>query len=504
MIRSYRHIITTLWALGALAFSCPAVRSDVVDSTPQSLLINGGFGKHPGGKVSSWTPLSVETREAIGSENGQPYLRLTCANISSKCGIQQKIVIRPEWSRILVRGFIRVNHLTPDQKYGAAVGLAWRIKGADELNSVPVSHWNSTTDGWVEINQILDPPAGADQLIITPQISGATGTTDFRQLRVDALVQTFDDEFQGTTLDTTKWSPSDTDHLLYTPGIEYLSPDHVIVGNGQVTFHGDKVAHNGYQWQSGEIRSVGKFQQKFGYWEFKMKIPTCMGAWPAAYLLKYDDSWPPEIDVQEDTGNEIATIHQTNHYADDYGRHQMSTVNFPASELDLTTWHTYAICWEQGELAWYIDNVYRGSTGEPDADVSNVPMYIRINLGIGDWGGDPNGGTWPQDLLLKYARVYQLNNLPLPLYPEPSVETTLPNGTVTLSALSCNPMTDATATWTLAEGPAAASIENPHLLTTKAVLTKPGMYRFNIKVSKGLSMASRDLLVYVNPSIERQ
>ena len=104
----------------------------------------------------------------------------------------------------------------------------------------------------------------------------------------------------------------------------------------------------------------------------------------------------------------------------------------------------------------------------------------------------------------KFVHAYQRNDMPLPLYPEPSVEITLPTHSATLSAISCNAMTGATAKWTQVEGPSQANIENPNTLTTTATFTKSGMYRFNITVAKGASTNCRDLLVFVNPGPGRQ
>jgi beta-glucanase (GH16 family) len=235
-----------------------------------------------------------------------------------------------------------------------------------------------------------------------------------------------------------------------------------------------------------------------------MKAPNTMGTWPAIYLLQWDDYWPPEIDVMEATGRVGNRVFANNHCVDDYGRVWHSDVNIPPDGLDRRDWHTYAICWEPGRLAWYIDGVYKGTTRPVEVPPPSVPMYIRLNLAVGSWGGDLSQAVWPTDMDVDLMRVYQRADLPLPLYPERSIETTLPAGTVTLSAITCNPLTAATVKWTLAEGPSGATIQNPDALVTQATVTKPGMYRFNVNVTKGSSTASRDLLVYVNPSLERQ
>ncbi|MDR3707510.1 MAG: family 16 glycosylhydrolase [Capsulimonadaceae bacterium] len=469
-------------------------------------LVNGSFAQRElDESLSGWTPSPRGFQVATRTEDGQALATITCDNPAAPCGLTQTVAIRPEWSKLLVRGYVRVNqmHKASDAPADAAarVDLSWNTKAAGRRTPAATQRWTDPTNGWVEVNQLLDVPTGKDQLIVTIEIFGAKGSVDARAFSVTGWVMTFDDEFDGTAIDTTRWTPTDGDHIVFSPGIQYFNPDHVIVAHGLARFHADNTPHGAYQFQSGEIRSADKFQQLYGFWEFRLKLPTTEGTWPAVYLLRWDDAWPPEIDLCESTGRDMKTVYETNHFADDYGRHGASSVNFPQGDLDRSQWHTYAICWEPGALAWYLDGVYKGTTRPPEGRISEVPMYIRFNLAVSGWGGDPSKTPWPTDMECDFARVYQRADLPLPVYAEPSQEVTLPNSTVQLNAISCNPMKGFAATWTLAEGPASATIQAPHALITKARFAKPGMYRFTLTVTKGVSTASRDVLVYVNPSL---
>jgi len=461
-------IFAILYVLHALLLA-PAI---VQASEQSNLLTNGSF--------------------ALTNPTGSPEWR----------GPEQTVALRPEWARLLIRGSLRVTKMDSDKaatQAGACVDLAWRMMTTGQRVHASSPTWQNPTGGWVEINQLLDIPKGADQLIVTPQIARAAGSADFRDLSVVAWVTTFDDEFGGDALDTSRWTPTDTNQIEFAPGIQYFSPDHVIVKDGMARFHADNKPQNGRQYQSGEIRSVAKFQQLYGFWEFRVKIPYSIAMWPAAYLLKWDDGWPPEVDIMESSVAWGPRVVETNHFANDYGKHGDSHVNFPSDGIDREAWHTYAICWEPGAMAWYFDNIYRGTTQEPDARIPDVPMYIRMNLAITSWEGDPSTASWPKNMDCDYVRIYQRSDLSLPLHLEPSQEITLPTKSVTLSAISCNPMTLAKAKWSLLDGPGGATIQNPNALTTKATFSRPGMYRFNLTVAEGASCASRDLLVFVNP-----
>jgi len=485
----------TMWALLLASLAGRAV-----GSAPNNLLSNGSFTvREVNGSLASWTPIPASLKETTTTEDGQTLFTLKAADSHGQSGIQQAISVQPQWSRMLVRGYVRV------RQAGASVDLAWRMKNTGQRVQAALPAWPDPTGGWVEINQLLTIPPDADQLIVTPQTTGAAGSADFRCLSVVAWVLTFDDEFDGSSVDSSRWTPTDTDHIQFQPGTEYFAPEHVTVANGVARFRAEHKPREGYEYQAGEIRTIGKFQQLYGYWEFRVRYPMTEGVWPAGYLLKDNDAWPPEIDIMESFGNVAnQTVIESNHWADDYGRHTYSQVNFPATTIDRTTWHTYAICWEPESVAWYFDDVYKGTTGPPKAHASKDPMYLRFNMAITKSYGDMAKSKWPQDMECKFVHAYQRNDMPLPLYPEPSVEITLPANSATLSAISCNPMTGATAKWTQLEGPSQANIENPNALTSKATFSKSGMYRFNITVAKGASTNSRDLLVFVNPGPGRQ
>lgn len=491
-----------------------------IAAPPANLLANGAFKQRSAaGAPAGWESISPGSRAHIDDEDGEGVLTVQGATAKAPGGVRQAIAVRPEWAKVIVRGWARsgqMARLDPASPSGMSVEFAWRMKAGGEPVRAAQLWWPHSGLDWAQVNQLLDVPAGAAQLTVTAEVVNATGSASFRGLTAVAWVQTFDDEFDGTSVDTTRWTPSEGNDLVYAPGEQYFAPDHVIVKDGIVTMHADQTSHKAYKprppldgnyantlygdyrYESGELRTVGRFQQLYGFWEFRLKIPLTMGTWPAVYLLKWDDGWPPEIDVCESSGKVTDTILQTNVYNDDYGKMMRSWSNLPPSDVDRSQWRTYAVAWEPDAITWYIDGQFKGVTRMPDAGISNVPMYIRMNLAVGTFGGDPKAGIWPQDMLCDFARVYQRHDLPLPLYPEASQQITLPVNTATLSAIGCNPMTGCAARWTLVDGPGPVSIEHPDRIETKATFTKPGMYRFKVRLTRGESAASRELLVYVN------
>ena len=121
----------------------------------------------------------------------------------------------------------------------------------------------------------------------------------------------FDDEFNGASLDTTKWNL----YLPWTNGITNDNRYHDTNGNylsymmpDDVSFPGDGTIHlttqkrnetvNGhtFNYTEGMITSSQHLTYAYGYAEIRAKLPTGPGNWDAFWMT---NGWPPEDDVME-------------------------------------------------------------------------------------------------------------------------------------------------------------------------------------------------------------
>jgi beta-glucanase (GH16 family) len=218
---------------------------------------------------------------------------------------------------------------------------------------------------------------------------------------------TFDDEFKGNKLDTSKWIDSYPDGVrTHSNGEqEYYAPDGYRVHNGHLELIAERRSMGGMPYTSGIVTTYGKFAQEYGWFEIRAKFPKGKGLWPAFWLLPADKSWPPEIDVLEILGHQPNKVYMTNHYVGEDSSHVGDGGNFVGPDFS-AAYHTFALQWTPTALTWYVDGVPRFRTTR---HVPHVPMYLLVNLAVGGyWPGMPDDTThFPAIMYVKYVRVYQ-------------------------------------------------------------------------------------------------
>ena len=171
---------------------------------------------------------------------------------------------------------------------------------------------------------------------------------------------------------------------------------------------------------SARLKTAGKFSQKYGRFEARIKIPQGQGIWPAFWMLGDDTDkigWPKsgEIDIMENIGKEPATVHGTIHgpgYSGDKGIG--SPYNLPADHHFADDFHLYAVEWEPKAIRFYVDehlyatltpaNLPKGAKW-----VYNHLFFMLLNVAVGGgWPGNPDATTvFPQTMLVDYVRVYK-------------------------------------------------------------------------------------------------
>lgn len=227
----------------------------------------------------------------------------------------------------------------------------------------------------------------------------------------EAYTLTFEDQFEGTELDSTKWShcPEWKRQDLEC----YWSNDCVAVkGDGRLTV---KAEYRDGKYYMGAIRSKGKFEQTYGYYEIRCTLNTIPGYWVAFWLMgkevgHVDDSGVDgtEVDIMESAFFGKAVNHAL--HWDGYGEHHKSLEKeaMNSSVYD-GEYHTFSLLWTEKEYVFYIDGEETWRTEAKEAKgTCQSPLYMKFTAETGTWTGDLlDTSNFPAEVYVDYVRVYE-------------------------------------------------------------------------------------------------
>ena len=265
----------------------------------------------------------------------------------------------------------------------------------------------------------------------------------------------FSDEFDGSSLDTSKWNTSflwgpylainneeqyyvdtaNTDQNIgYTPfevsnGTLKITaeskdnspanvPPPALPGpNEQIWIDNPEFQQGPYleapEYTSGMITSYDAFKFINGYAEIRAKVPAGDGLWPAFWLLNaYYVGTLPEIDIMEILGESPNTAYHTFHrsanngtpLADQYTSSHGNSTNGYNDDF-----HTFGVRWRPGIIDWYVDGQLVDTYTESADNRAYQLMYVIANLAVGGnfntQAVDPS--ALPAKFEIDYIRVYQ-------------------------------------------------------------------------------------------------
>jgi beta-glucanase (GH16 family) len=272
----------------------------------------------------------------------------------------------------------------------------------------------------------------------------------------------FNDEFDGNSLDTSKWNTAflwgpyyainnEEQYYVDSNGVDAdKSYSPFTVANGELTITADLSSNSGTdvppaalpspndpvwidhpefqqgpyaeapKYTSGIITSYDAFKFVNGYAEIRAKVPSGDGLWPAFWLLNaYYVGSLPEIDVMEILGEDPTRAYHTFHRSDVDG----SPVSDQYTSESTTPiagysdgFHTYGVRWQPGKITWYVDGQVVDTFEETDPTKNDAYqlMYVIANLAV---GGQFNtlpvdDSAIPAEFVIDYIRVYQENDTP--------------------------------------------------------------------------------------------
>lgn len=200
----------------------------------------------------------------------------------------------------------------------------------------------------------------------------------------------WEDDFDGSTLDTSVWTASRSGGDLdgaYNPDLEnaYFATTQVSVASSNVVLKLEPhstVTINGYTYDyvSGAIQTYGKMMlwRPGTFLHGYIKVPAGDGLWPAFWGASAT-RWPPECDIFEYFDTSSVTVPKFNyHYPD-----QSQTGPTAYGSGDLTgAYHKYGVWWDtDGSITPYLDEVEQtalaitGAATDPNGVIFNLSLY---------------------------------------------------------------------------------------------------------------------------------
>ena len=247
---------------------------------------------------------------------------------------------------------------------------------------------------------------------------------------------TWSDEFDGSTLDPTRWTyratgPRQDGTVL---------PTAAWVGGGALTIETYTDAagrHNSGMVSSQPAAGVTGFEQTYGYFEARVKFTTASGMWSAFWLQTPTNGSPlgdpgtagVEMDIAEhrvhcvtapaptppetcSPTNDISDRIQEALVWDGYGADSKSSVKLsdPLPGLGNGSWHTWGLRWTPTDLTFYYDDTAIWFTTGP---ISRRSQFIILSSEVGQSfaGSTPPGGygafqTRTTNMQVDYVRVW--------------------------------------------------------------------------------------------------
>jgi len=269
------------------------------------------------------------------------------------------------------------------------------------------------------------------------------------------------DEFEGNSLDLTKWNielGTGSQYGLSGWGnseLQYYSANNITVNYGYLKIEAKDEVYGGRNFTSarittGQIRNgtdnttpwvQEKFSVKTGLVEARIRTSRGVGYWPAFWLLGSNSynaiesrtptiprqGWPlcGEIDILEFNGGQEHQLVHAIHYGPNGGNHRyVSTlVNHPADGNYADNFHVYGVIWDETGIQFTLDgeNTRYWQYSELPQRASGTPTWLEnfyneagfaiiINLAL---GGNMGGGTPTvfdgvgNTILVDWVRVYK-------------------------------------------------------------------------------------------------
>ncbi|WP_339338104.1 MULTISPECIES: glycoside hydrolase family 16 protein [unclassified Croceitalea] len=196
--------------------------------------------------------------------------------------------------------------------------------------------------------------------------------------------------------------------------------ENVKVENGVLLITAQREDFEGSAFTSARLLTKDRFEQAFGRFEARIRLPFGQGMWPAFWMLGADideNPWPAagEIDIMEYRGQNPSVLIGSVHGPGYSGGNAISKEFELLNDRFDTSFHVFGVEWSPDAVNFYVDNILYNQITREDVTgpwVFDKPFFILMNLAVGGtFVGSPNDETvFPQSMLVDYVRVYENTN----------------------------------------------------------------------------------------------
>jgi len=230
------------------------------------------------------------------------------------------------------------------------------------------------------------------------------------------------EDFNGSTLNTNDWNYEtgaggwgNNELQNYTSGT-----NNAYIENGSLVIEAKQENLGGSNYTSARLTTKRKKKFTYGKIEFRAKVPSTKGLWPALWMLGSNIDavpWPAcgEIDVMESVNKEVPSkIYGTAHWGTATTNHQQSGNNFALSTGDFSQdYHVFSIEWDANKIQWLMDGNKYHELNKSQVTVGTYPFdkdfFLILDVAVGgQWPGNPDATSiFPQKMYVDYIHVYQ-------------------------------------------------------------------------------------------------
>lgn len=247
---------------------------------------------------------------------------------------------------------------------------------------------------------------------------GCTNTVDFTSRKEDpsplggvgTFHLSFREECDGTTLNSAVWNTQmivgDSMFRSWGQRADWMADESIAVSGGVCSITAQNRASGDRAYTSGVLNTAQRFEQRYGFFEARIKAPSGRGFW-TVWWLRSVNSWPPAINVMDLFGDSPTSVRASVWWEAASGSRSSGT---PLVAEDWTLeYHVFGVDWRPDELIFYVDGIerFRDQASIPSL---NTPLYPTLNLSIatGEAAPPPDATTpWPGVLAIDWVRIYE-------------------------------------------------------------------------------------------------